>query len=244
MPQIKAVITDYIGTLANVRNYSLEASINTLRDALAAVGFETEKQSFLAAYKTAHEKYRAIRYGELREVTNAVWVSEALTALGYQTTVDDSRMKEALNVFFQDFIDSLELRPNAESFLKQTAEKCRLGLISNFTYAPVVYSSLRKLGISDFFNVIVVSEENGYRKPHQKIFQDTLQQLHVEANEAVYIGDSPKEDIKGALQAGIMTFFVSSQFYTTTDLRNSGQNPHFTAANLNQISQYLTKILN
>jgi len=243
MPQIRAVITDYIGTLASVRSYNLEASMNTLRDALLDVGFQTEKQQFLDAYKKAHEKYRAVRYGDLREVTNAVWVSETLSSLGHKVHVEDPRMKEALNIFFQDFVDSLELRPYATALLEKIAETCKLGLVSNFTYAPVVYSSLRKLGISDFFNAIVVSEENGWRKPHQKIFQDTLQQLHVKAEEAVFIGDSPMEDIKGALQAGLKTIFVSSQFYTLNDLQSSGQNPHLTVDSLEQIYQNLKKIV-
>jgi len=243
MPQIRAVITDYIGTLVNVRSYNLDASMNTLYDALLDVGFQCEKRQFLEAYKKAHEKYRVVRYGELREVTNAIWVSETLFDLGYKVHVEDSRMKEALNVFFQDFVDSLELRPCARVLLEKITETCKLGLVSNFTYAPVVYSSLRRLGISDFFNVIVVSEENGWRKPHQKIFHDTLQQLQVKAEETIYIGDSPAEDIKGALQAGLKTIFVTSQFYTLNDLQSSGQNPYLTVDDLEQIYQNLSKIV-
>ncbi len=243
MPQIRAVITDFIGTLANVHSYSLDASMNTLRDALLGVGFNCEKQQFIAAYKKAHEKYRIVRYGELREVTNAVWVAETLCDLGHDVQVDDSRMKEALNVFFQDFVDSLELRPCAEALLEKISQTCKLALVSNFTYAPAVYASLRKLGINRFFNVVIVSEENGWRKPHQKIFQDTLRQMQVTAEEAIYIGDSPMEDIKGALQAGLKTIFVSSQFYNLNDLQNSKQEPHIIVDNLEQIYQNLPKIL-
>jgi HAD superfamily hydrolase (TIGR01549 family) len=243
MPQVKAVITDYIGTLTNARSYNLDASMNKLHAALTDVGFKTGKQKFLDAYAKAHEKYRLIRYGELREVTNAIWLSEALSSLGLKVDVEDHRMKEALNVFFQDYIDTLELRPCAKELLTKIAETCKLGLISNFTYAPVVYCSLRKLGISNFFNVIVVSGENGKRKPHQKIFQDTLQRLKVNADETVYIGDSPTEDIKGAKAAGLKTIFVSSQFYSFTELQKSGQNPDFIMADLEEILQNLPKIL-
>ncbi len=243
MPQIKAVITDYIGTLVNVRSYSLETSMNTLCDALVDVGFRCEKQQFFDAYKNAHEKYRAVRYGQLREVTNAIWVSETLSSLGYPVQIDDPRMKEALNVFFQNFVNSLELRPYAITLLEKISKSCKLGLVSNFTYAPVVHLSLRKLGISNLFNAIVVSEENGWRKPHQKIFQDTLQQLHVKAEETIFIGDSPAEDIKGAIAAGLKTIFVSSQFYTLADLHNSKQEPHLIVENLEQLYHHLPQIL-
>ena len=146
-------------------------------------------------------------------------------------------------MFFQDFVDSLELRPCAEALLEKISQTCKLALVSNFTYAPAVYASLRKLGINRFFNVVIVSEENGWRKPHQKIFQDTLRQMQVTAEEAIYIGDSPMEDIKGALQAGLKTIFVSSQFYNLNDLQNSKQEPHIIVDNLEQIYQNLPKIL-
>ena len=77
------------------------------------------KKSFLKLTFIAHEKYRKVRYEQLREVTNAVWVAEALCNLGFQVTPDDSRVKAALNVFFQDFIDTLELREGAKKLIKQ-----------------------------------------------------------------------------------------------------------------------------
>ena len=57
----------------------------------------------------AHEKYCVVRYGELKEVTNAVWVSDALWALGFKVNAKDARLWAALNVFFQDFVDLLAL---------------------------------------------------------------------------------------------------------------------------------------
>ena len=83
------------------------------------------EDKFFAAYIVAHEKYRKVRYEQLREVTNAVWVAEALCNLGFQVTPDDSRIKAALNVFFQDFIDTLELREGAKKLLKQAQSNAK-----------------------------------------------------------------------------------------------------------------------
>ena len=239
----KAVIFDYVGTLVNCGNYTMEASREKLHAALANEGFDVAKDKFLEAYILAHEKYRKVRYEQLREVTNAVWVAEALCNLGFQVTADDYRIKAALNVFFKDYIDTLELRAGAKKLIKQAKEQCKVALISNFTYAPVIYKSLRKLGINTFFNAVVISEENGWRKPSSHIFQDTLNKLLVKANEAVYIGDSPIEDIKGAKQAGLKTVFVASQFNTLKDLLDSLQKPDFIAKNLQAISESLTEIV-
>jgi putative hydrolase of the HAD superfamily len=239
----KAVIFDYVGTLVNCRNYTMEASREKLHAALVTEGFDVAKDKFLEAYIQAHEKYRKIRYEQLREVTNAVWVAEALCNLGFKATADDYRIKAALNVFFKDYIDMLELRAGAKKLIKQAAEQCKVALISNFTHAPVIHKSLRKTKISTYFNAVVISEENGWRKPSGHIFQDTLNKLLVRANEAVYIGDSPIEDIKGAKQAGLKTVFVASQFNTLKDLLDSLQKPDFIAKDLQSISESLTEII-
>jgi putative hydrolase of the HAD superfamily len=233
----KAVIFDYVGTLVNCKSYTMEASRLKLYRALVSEGFEVSEDRFISAYTVAHEKYRKVRYEQLREVTNAVWVAEALSNLGFQVTPDDSRVKAALNVFFQDFIDTLELREGAKKLIKQAKAQCKVGLISNFTHAPVIYKSLRHLGINGFFNAVVVSEENGWRKPSSRIFQDALSKLQVQACEAVYIGDSPIEDIKGAEDAGLKTVFVPSQFNSLKDLLGSQQKPDFIAGDLESISE-------
>jgi HAD superfamily hydrolase (TIGR01549 family) len=235
----RAVIFDYIGTLVNCRNYTMNASKLKLHQALVAEGFEVAQDQFLEAYDLAHEKYRKVRYGQLREVTNAVWVSEALCSLGVTVASDDLKVKAALNVFFQDFIDTLELRVGAEKLLEQTQNQGKVALISNFTYAPVIYSSLRKLKVNEFFNVVVVSQEIGWRKPSGAIFEDALNRLRIEANEAVYVGDSPIEDIKGAKAAGLRTVFVPSQFNKLKDLQDSNQQPDFIAEDLAAVSQHL-----
>jgi len=242
MPCAKAVIFDYVGTLVNCKSYTMEASREKLRKALVKEGFGVAETEFKAAYTTSHEKYRKVRYEELKEVTNAIWVAEALNELGFRVTSEDQRVKSALNVFFQDFLDTLELRADAKKLIKKAKKQCKVGLISNFTYAPVIYASLRKLGIDKLFDVIVVSEENGWRKPSTHIFQNALGKLQVKAQEAVYIGDSPTEDMRGAEKAGLVTVFVQSQFNSLKDLLESQEKPSYIANDLLSISNNFLEI--
>ena len=239
----KAVIFDYIGTLVNCIGYSMGDSENNLHKALMAEGFELEKNKFLDAYNLAHQKYRVVRYEQHREVTNAIWVSEALCSLGYAVNPQDSHVIAALNVFFQNFIDTLELREGAKQLLEQTAAQTKVGLISNFTHAPVIHKSLRKLGIHQYFNAIVVSEDVGWRKPAPQIFQDTLCRLQVNAERVVFVGDSPLEDIKGAKDAGLETVFVSSQFNSLKDLDESKQQSDWAVKDLQTLLGLLDKII-
>ena len=239
----KAVILDYIGTLVEPCDYSLEASRVKLHKFLCEAGLKCGFEEFLGAYMKAHEKYRVIRYEKLREVTNAVWVSEALSNVGIGVTVEDARLKAALNCFFKNFVDSLQLRPYATKLIKTAAQCCKVGLVSNFTYAPAIHASLRKLRINQFFKAVLVSEGIGWRKPHRTIFEETLKMLQVNAEEAVFVGDSPIEDIKGARAAGMKTVFVASQFCSVADLRKSGQKADLAFGSVEEIYRNLPRVL-
>jgi len=236
---IKAILFDYVGTLVQPRNYSMERSKTKMHLALCDAGLNTNVDDFMEAYAKAHEKYRIIRYQQLREVTNAVWVSEALCNAHCNVAVDDSRLKTGLNVFFQDFIDTLELRPHAKQLLKKASENFKVGLVSNFTYAPTIYASLRKLRINTFFSAVVISESAGWRKPHQTIFNQALRILHVKPEEAVFVGDSPKEDIEGAKKVGMQAIFVSSGFNTLADLEKNGAKPDMVVQDLEELCDKL-----
>lgn len=239
----KAIIFDYIGTLVNCRGYNMADSEDNLYRALKAEGFEIEKKSFLDAYNCAHKKYRVIRYEHYQEVTNAVWVAEALTNLGFKVAADDPRVTAGLDVFFQDFIDTLELREGAVELLTEAGKKYRLGLLSNFTYGPVIHKSLRKIGIHQHFNSIIVSEEVGWRKPSPVIYQDMLLRLGVSTGEVLFIGDSPLEDIKGALDMDIKTVFVPSQFNSLKDLAESKLTPDYSVLDLRALLKEMENIL-
>jgi len=239
----KAILLDYIGTLVEPRKYTLNDSKLKLHKALCQAGLSTDKEEFMKAYAKAHEKYRLVRYKQLREVTNAVWVSDALNAVHCKVTVEDPRLKTGLNVFFQDFIDSLELRPNAKKLIKTAHERCKVGLVSNFTYAPVIYASLRKLGIDRFFSAVVVSEAVGWRKPHRTIFDAALCSLHVAGDEAVFVGDSPLEDVDGAKAIGMRTVFVASCFNTLNDVKKCCMKPDMIFSDLAEICLELPQIV-
>lgn len=236
---MKAVVFDFIGTLAIVKDYSYENSERKLYESLSYAGFNVACPAFVEAYEQAHQKYRAIRYQELKEVTNAVWISEALNTLGYKTTPNDEKICMAINKFFEDYFQSLELRPNAAEVLEKLTANFALGLVSNFTYASVIHTGLQKLGIRHYFYSVLVSHDFGWRKPSLRVFREILKRLNVVDGEAVYVGDSPEEDIKGAQSAGMTTVFIPSQFYNLVDLEKAAVNPDFKINNLEEILQIL-----
>lgn len=243
MQETKAFIFDFIGTLTNVKDYSMEDSKMKVYKAISDVGFNVKADGFLEAYTRAHEKYRKIRYKQLVEVTNAVWIAEALNSLGVETGPEDTRIRVALNAFFEDYVNSFELRPCAIQLLTRASEHRKMGLISNFTYAPVIYAALRRLDINRFFDAVLVSEAVGWRKPHPGVFEEALRRLGAKSDETVYVGDSPLEDIKGAKALNMKTVFVPSQFYTLEFLHETQQEPDLIVTDLCELDGRLPRLL-
>jgi len=242
MAEIRAVIFDFIGTLTELVGYSLENAEKRLFKSLVADGYNIDCKNFFEAHSKAHQKYREIRYEQLVEVANAVWVSEALNYLGYNTTPQDENIKTAVNVFFQSYLNALKPRPFTKSTLQKLSQDYKLGLLSNFTYAPVIYAGLGKLGINGFFNAVLVSEAVGWRKPDPKIFREALKRLCVKAHETIYVGDNPLEDIQGAKNVGMRTVFIPSQFNSLKDMQKAGHPPDYTIEKLSDVTRIVNML--
>jgi putative hydrolase of the HAD superfamily len=232
LTDVKAFIFDFIGTLTHVTEYSLEKSKLKLYKSLVKAGFNVAEKDFLEAYNQSYEECRVKRYDELIEVTDAVWIAEALKRLGFTIDPKDARVKTAVGVFFEDYFKALKLNQCTEQLLSFVSRHYKVGLISNFTYAAVIHAAMRKLKISRFFNVVLVSQDVGWRKPNKKIFQEAIRRLDVNSEDTVYIGDCPSEDIGGASAMGMKTVFVPSQFYTLEDLTESQQRPDLIVRNI------------
>lgn len=64
-----------------------------------------------------------------------------------------------------------------------------LGIVSNFS--KTLPDLCRQVGIADYFDFIITSEEVGISKPDPTILRMALQRAQVKPNEAVYVGDHP-----------------------------------------------------
>jgi HAD superfamily hydrolase (TIGR01662 family) len=77
----------------------------------------------------------------------------------------------------------------------------RLGLISNSDGS--IAGSIKKIGLTHFFDCILDSHVVGAEKPDPRIFELALQQLGLPAERCVYVGDNYDRDVIGARGVGI-----------------------------------------
>jgi putative hydrolase of the HAD superfamily len=88
------------------------------------------------------------------------------------------------------------------TLLTLRASGLKLGVITNGA-TERQQRKLDSLGIASWFDVVLISEKEGVRKPDAEIFLRALARCGVEASEAIFVGDHPDADVGGALQAGL-----------------------------------------
>jgi len=74
---------------------------------------------------------------------------------------------------------------------------------TGFSPGPMVRRLLDRLGLLEFLEVTVFSEEVGVPKPHPRAFEAALAGLGVGAAGALHVGDLRRSDVAGARAAGM-----------------------------------------
>jgi 2-haloacid dehalogenase len=98
-----------------------------------------------------------------------------------------------------------ELYHGVADLLAALASRASLALVTN-GLGDVQRSRLSRLGITDYFDAIIVSSEVGVTKPRPAIFELAFAALgEPEKSTAVMIGDSLTSDIAGGRNFGIAT---------------------------------------
>jgi len=92
--------------------------------------------------------------------------------------------------------------PGTAPALEQLMKRYQLAMLTNGT-PDLQRDKIKKAGLEDYFQVIVVSGEIGVGKPNSQIFRVVLEKLNISPESAVMVGDNLDRDIGGAKKAGI-----------------------------------------
>ena len=118
---------------------------------------------------------------------------------------DDRFFEKLIWHWYRPLADRATLEPGTFETLSGLREAgYELGLVSNtFVPSEAMDRHLKQLGLIDLFPTRVYSCDVGYRKPDRRIFDIALQRMGVRADEAVFVGDMVKADVRGAQGAGL-----------------------------------------
>jgi len=182
---------------------------NTLLD--RTLTFERFTRSFIEAYlpftePTAKEEifHRIIELDQDGYKDKRVLFNELREELPWSAPPPTEELMDFYNA---EYVNSAVLMEEADEVVDRIRSKYRTGLITNGR-TFIQYGKIDRLGLRERFDVILVSEEAGIKKPDPGLFRMALDRLGLEAKECLFVGDHPVNDVQGAAAVGMETIWM------------------------------------
>ena len=111
----------------------------------------------------------------------------------------------------------------------------RLGLITN-AFQPMWMrdAELREYDLIERVDARISSGDTGFMKPHPAIFWRMLGMLDSSPERAMYVGDSPAHDVRGANESGLTSVLIAPP-HLDKKPKSAIQKPDFTITKLTEL---------
>jgi putative hydrolase of the HAD superfamily len=197
---IKAILFDLDDTLYEESDF--------FRSGFCAVASHLEARGVGRGDEIA-EMLAAIHFGEGRE---RVFQNAAL-----RIPYPEEWIPELVTVF-RSHQPRISIPPHVASVLRSLHAKYRIGCVTD-GWAEVQRRKILALGIMEFLDALVIADDMGrpFWKPSPRPFRRCCELLGVSFEDAIFVGDNPERDIKGARNAGIRAIRIrreGSYFYS------------------------------
>jgi YjjG family noncanonical pyrimidine nucleotidase len=169
--------------------------------AMEAAGINRPEQYFSAYRKINVELWAAVERGEISP--------HGVRVRRFELLVADLHLEADAQQLADDYVAGLgahgELYEGAFEVIDRLSSQASLALVTN-GLGEVQRARVERLGIGEFFDVIVISAEVGAAKPGTEIFDIVFEALGAPRKEsALMVGDSLSSDMQGGTNFGIAT---------------------------------------
>jgi len=186
---IKAVLFDLDGTLLN-RDASVKLFIERQYERLNKLLNSIPKEKYISRFIQLDKR-------------GYVWKDKVYQQLVYEFNIETITWEALLQDYMNEFKHHCVPFPNLINLLeKLKTDHFVLGMITN-GFGQFQMDNIKALEIEKFFDVILVSEWEGMKKPNPQLFMSALEKLHVLPHESIFGGDHPENDVKGAQDVGM-----------------------------------------
>jgi len=227
---ISAILFDYGGTLVSPSRAFEEEKPNATRSAYAVLnrnGLGLSYEEYMERNNAVFRRYSALEREEKRDVSDLIKYQEIIDEL-FPARSEAWRKRiahRANDAFWDVIIRNYPIRKNARRTLsKLKSMNIQLAIVSNHHNHEALIKHISDLGIASNFSCIISSVKSGVRKPDVRIFEGCLSSMGIgHADEAVFVGDSPENDVEGARSAGMRTILIVDD--TTSPHRQENGKP-------------------
>lgn len=205
---IRAVIFDYGNTLIAFGPRQIGACDQALADELGRLFGPPDMARVTAARDEDRVRPYAGDPPDYRE-NDLPRITADLVRTVYNVEPSQEQVAALLRVRFDLFVGAVEIGRDMLPLVERLGKRYRLGLLSNYPDGAAIRASLRKTGLDAFLEVVVVSGDVGYVKPHPLPFERVTQEMGFAPAEMLYVGDNWLADIQGAKRAGLRAAYTT-----------------------------------
>jgi putative hydrolase of the HAD superfamily len=212
--QLSVILFDLGFTLINFEgdfHKTMHESYIALADSLIDSGCPLDRNSFVKRFDEIISEYYRCREIDLIERP----VEESLKKTLVSFNIDplpNAVLEKAVNAMYTYTESCWKLEPDTHGVLNNLKKKgYRLGLISNAANTADLNRLIDNHGLRDYFDVVVISAEEGIRKPDPQIFKGALHRLNVKPHNAIMVGDTLPADILGAKRSGLRSVWITKR---------------------------------
>ncbi|GAF77697.1 unnamed protein product, partial [marine sediment metagenome] len=214
VPAIRAITFDFWGTLYKNKSVPRENKrtslrIERLRGYLRNTSYDLSREAIEESFHNSYKMFAdLLAQGEVMHAEGMVMAMGDELGLEFDT----DQIGEMMTILEQVAVDiPPTTTKNAVDAIMGLSRRYKLAVISDTTLTPgrVLRQVLANDSIADCFESFSFSDEALYRKPHPEQFIQVLDDLGVNPEEAVHVGDLVETDIRGAKAVGMKTILFA-----------------------------------
>ncbi len=158
-------------------------------------------------------------------------------------TVDPDIILRLYRCYWDTLLKNMKPYKGVKDTLKKIKEKgMKIAIVSDLT-THIQLRKIHKLGITQYIDYLITSEEAGSEKPHSIMFLLALNKLDVNPDEAVMVGDNTISDIEGANAVRLDTILLKKGKLAKQPEENY-QKPNYVINKITEILDILDNLNN
>ena len=204
-PEFKLKRAELIADTFNIKNISPKEIDSFIR----SVDNVFDRYNMISGKKLSANKMYQKLLEKLVPKENYVTLE---TAISLRKEADEL-FKQYQTVFLNESI------PQILSQLRKEGYVLNLSSNTGFIEGETLRTTLANMGILQYFDFLIFSDEINASKPSSHFFQHVYDHIDVPKKAVLHIGDNPKADYQGAKNFGFNASLITDPNYTINDIR-------------------------
>jgi putative hydrolase of the HAD superfamily len=210
---VKGIIFDINGTLTDIHTNEWHDDVyRVISNLLSYQGIALDPNIVKYFYFQIMKEQRAAS-GERHPEFDAVGIfREIITrhATDFTRSLSAEKLEQLPRLLAETHRAAARFRlqpyPGVEDTIRRLHSDYHLAIVSD-AQAAYAIPELNVVGLSGYFDPIIISGDFGHRKPDVRLFTEVLTNMNMAPSDVLFVGNDMYRDIYGAQKLGIKTVF-------------------------------------